>query len=130
MLVDSDVLIWHLRGLPQATLRLDALSRLTISAVTYFEILQGMRNRAELIAVQKSLASRSAEQLPLTPAITARATDILERLSLSHGLGMGDALIAATALEHGLTLLTANVKHFSAIDGLTLERFDPALPVR
>lgn len=126
MLVDSDVLIWHLRGLPQATRRLDLLPRLTISAVTYFEILQGMRNRAELIAVQKSLTLRNTEQLLITSAITLRAKSILERLALSHGLGMGDALIAATALEHGLPLLTANVKHFSAIDGLTLERFDPA----
>lgn len=89
-----------------------------------------MRNRAELIAVQKSLALRGAEQLPLTPAITVRAKEILESLSLSHGLGMGDALIAATALEHGLTLLTANIRHFSAIDGLTLEKFDPAASPR
>ena len=35
MLVDTDVLIWHLRGLAQATLRLDAIPKLTISAITY-----------------------------------------------------------------------------------------------
>ena len=33
----------------------------------------------------------------------------MESLALSHGLQMGDALIAATALEHGLPVLTANV---------------------
>ena len=33
MLVDTDVLIWHLRGYAQATLRLDQLDALTISAV-------------------------------------------------------------------------------------------------
>lgn len=37
---------------------------------------------------------------------------------------MGDALIAATALEHRLTVLTANIKHFAAIDGLVVERFE------
>ena len=52
MLVDTDVLIWHLRGLPKATRKLDALDRLTISAVTYLELLQGFRNRAEMVAVQ------------------------------------------------------------------------------
>jgi predicted nucleic acid-binding protein len=44
MLVDTDVLIWHLRGLPNATQRLDQLSNLTISAITYLELLQGMGN--------------------------------------------------------------------------------------
>ena len=127
MLVDSDVLIWHLRGLPQAKTRLDALPALAIFAVTYFEILQGVRSRAELVAVQKSLALRGTTRLPLTPAITERAATLMETLTLSNGLGMGDALIAATALESGLTLLTGNVKHFSAINGLALERFDPAI---
>ena len=37
------------------------------------ELLQGMRNRTELMALQKSLALRKAERLPLTPAITERA---------------------------------------------------------
>lgn len=126
MLVDTDVMIWHLRGLPRATQRLDRLPHLTISAITWLELLQGMRNRSELLAVQKSLALRNTEQLPVTPAITVRAVAIMENLALSHGLGMGDALIAATALEHGLPLLTANVKHFAPIEGLMVERFDPA----
>jgi predicted nucleic acid-binding protein len=49
----------------------------------------------------------------------------MESLTLSHGLQMGDALIAATALEHGLPVLTANVKHFGAVAGLTVEAFAP-----
>lgn len=125
MLVDTDVLIWHLRGLPKATRKLDALDRLTISAVTYLELLQGFRNRAEMMAVQKSLAMRSTNRLPLTPPVTERAIGLMETLTLSHGLQLGDALIAATALEHGLTVLTANIKHFSAIEGLAIEVFVP-----
>ena len=125
VLVDSDVLIWHLRGLPHATQRLDRLPHLIISAITWLELLQGMRSRAELQAVQKSLAMRNTEQLLVTPEITLRAVALMERLSLSHSLGMGDALIAATALEHGLPLLTANFKHFGPVDGLKVERFEP-----
>lgn len=125
MLVDTDVLIWHLRGYPKATQRLDQLDKLTISAVTWLELLQGMRNRAELVAVQKSLAQRKAERLPITPTITERAIALMESLALSHGMQMGDALIAATALEHNLTVLTANAKHFGSVDGLKIERFEP-----
>jgi predicted nucleic acid-binding protein len=38
---------------------------------------------------------------------------------------MGDALVAATALDHGLPVLTADVKHFGAFDGLKIEAFVP-----
>jgi len=123
MLVDTDVLIWHLRGLPRATQRLNQLPNLTISAITYLELLQGIRNQAEMIAVQKSLELRHTQRLPITPAITQRAIDLMQRLVLSHGLQLGDALIAATALEHNLALLTANTKHFTSIDKLSVEAF-------
>jgi predicted nucleic acid-binding protein len=125
MLVDTDVLIWHLRGYPQATRRLDELGALTLSAISWLEVLQGMRNKAELLAVKKMLDKRSARLLPVTEAITLRATELMESLTLSHGLQMGDALIAATALDHGLPVLTANVKHFSAVEGLKVEAFLP-----
>ena len=123
MLVDTDVLIWHLRGYPQATRRLDQLGALTISATSYLEVLQGLRNKAELTAVQKMMLKRQATMLPLTEAITRRAVVLMESLTLSHGVQMGDALIAATALEHGLPVLTANIKHFGAVDGLHVEAF-------
>ncbi len=125
MLVDTDVLIWHLRGYPQATRRLDELDALTLSAVSYLEVLQGMRNKAELVAVKKMLQHRAATLLPLSEAITQRAIELMESLTLSHGLQMGDALIAATAIEHQLPVLTANVKHFGAVAGLTVEAFVP-----
>jgi predicted nucleic acid-binding protein len=123
MLVDTDVLIWHLRGYPQATRRLDQLNPLTISAVSYLEVLQGMRNKAEFQAVQKMLQRRQAVTLPITEAITGRAIELMQTMALSHGLQIGDALIAATALEHAMPLLTGNVRHFAAIPSLLIEGF-------
>lgn len=123
MLVDTDVLIWHLRGNPRAARRLDDLTALTISAVSYLELLQGMRNRAEMVAVQKMLQQRRAVILPLTESITGKATGLMETMTLSHGLQMGDALIAATALEHDIPLLTGNVKHFAPIVSLQITGF-------
>lgn len=55
---------------------------------------------------------RAATLLPVSKAITQRAIDLSESLTLSHGLQMGDALIAATAIEHQLPVLTANVSTF------------------
>ena len=71
------------------------------------------------------LDKRSARLLPVTEAITLRATGLMESLTLSHGLQMGAALIAATAIEHQLSVLTANVKHFGAVQGLGVEVFVP-----
>lgn len=84
-----------------------------------------MRNKTELLAVKNMLERRSARLLPITETITLRATELMESLTLSHGLQMGDALIAATAIEHQLPLFTANVKHFSAVATLTVEAFVP-----
>lgn len=122
-LVDTDVLIWHLRGYAQAAQALDRLPQLTLSAMSHLELLQGMRNKAEMTAVQQMFTKRHASILPLTPAITQRATELMTSLSLSHGLQAGDALIAATALEHQLRLFTGNTKHFAPIEGLEIETF-------
>ncbi len=48
---------------------------------------------------------------------------LLEGHPLSDGLQLGDALIAATAMAHGLTLLSGNLKLFSKVPGLHLEVF-------
>ena len=71
------------------------------------------------------LVRRNAIILPLTETISQRAITLMESLTLSHGLQMGDALIAATALEHQLSILTGNVKHFSAVEGLQFDAFVP-----
>lgn len=125
MLVDTDVLIWYLRGVSTAKQRLDRLSNLTLSAITWLELLQGCRSRNEMLAMQQSFEMRNAKRLPLTPSITDRATGLMESFTLSHGLQLGDALIAATSLEHGLTVLTGNIKHFGPLPGITIEHFEP-----
>ena len=100
MLVDTDMLIWHLRGYGQATRRLDAFDSLTISAISYLEVLQGTRDKAEFAAVQAMLQRRRAVLLPVNEAVTLRAIAMMESLPLSHGLQSGDALIAATTFRH------------------------------
>lgn len=50
---------------------------------------------------------------------------LIDTHALSHGLQLDDALIAATALELGRVVLTANAKHFSPTEGLRIETFVP-----
>jgi predicted nucleic acid-binding protein len=50
---------------------------------------------------------------------------LIDRLALSHGMRLADALIGATAIEHKATLITANVKHFGAVTELDFEALEP-----
>jgi predicted nucleic acid-binding protein len=123
VLVDSDVLIWMLRGNPIALACMQGLSDWHISAVSYMELAQGCRNKAELKAMQKAFKSASSDVLPITSAISDMACQLVEAHALSHSLYMADALIAATAISYSLPLLTSNDKHFTAVTGLVVEVF-------
>ena len=61
----------------------------------------------------------------LPQTIGQQAVVYMEEYALSAGLGPVDSLIAATAIEGGLELATANRKHFVAIPGLRLQVFHP-----
>ena len=125
MLIDSDVLVWLTRGHPGAAARLRLIHSWRISVVTYIELAQGCRNKAELERLKKGLAQQGTRILPVTEAISEQAARLIDQHTLASGLQLGDALIAATALEHHLPLLTGNTKHFAPIPELTIESFVP-----
>jgi predicted nucleic acid-binding protein len=125
VLIDTDVLIWMTRGHAGAAAKLQTMMPWRISAVTYMELVQGCRNKDELMRIKKGLAMCQTEIFPVSAAVSDRAMQLIDTYALSHSLQLGDALIAATALEHGFTVLTANTKHFSPIDGLRIEAFAP-----
>ncbi len=125
VLVDSDVLIWYARGHARAIEAVNNTPNWHISAVTYMELMQGCHNKAELKAIQKAFKGGESDVLPITQAISNAASALVEKYALSHSLFLADALIAATTLEHGLPLLTANGKHFLAIKKLEVQLFKP-----
>ncbi|GAB4506927.1 MAG: type II toxin-antitoxin system VapC family toxin [Sulfuricaulis sp.] len=125
MLIDTDVIIWHMRGNLRATKVLDRLQDPAISAVTYMELVQGMSNKRELKTLRETLSGRGIEILPINEGISHKAMFLVEQHFHSHSLRLADALIGATAIEHGQTLLTANTKHYGVIKELTLEQFRP-----
>ena len=86
---------------------------------------QGCRDKAELARLKKGLAARNTDVLQVTPAISERAAELVDSLALSHGMRLADALIGATAIVHGATLMTANTRHFEAVQNLVIEAFVP-----
>ncbi len=120
ILVDSDVLIAHLRGHQAArdwllAARQDA-GPLAISAVSVTEVAGGMRS-AERRQVSRLLSS--LRTFPMTEQIGWRAADLMRTYRRSHqGIGLGDYLIAATAEVEGLDLATLNVRHFPMVKAL------------
>jgi predicted nucleic acid-binding protein len=125
MLIDTDVLIWFMRGNPRAADALDRLDEFSISAVTYMELVQGMRNKRELQAMRQTLSQWQCPILPIDGAISNQAMFYVEQHFHKSSLRLADALIGATAIIHGLPLLTANVRHYKMLSELTLRQFKP-----
>ena len=125
MIFDTDILVWHFRGNPEAAALVDAADSREISIVSYMELVRGARNRDELRTTKSFLRESGFRVLPLTENIGHRAAMYMEQYGLRVALSVPDALIAATALENSLALTTGNVKHFSVIEGLDLRPFAP-----
>lgn len=114
ILIDSDVLIAHLRGVPAAKewllrARRDT-GRLAMSAVSVTEVAGGMQPR-ETRQVTRLLAS--LDVFPVSVHVAWKASELMRTYRRSHsGIGLGDYLIAATAVTEGLELATLNLRHF------------------
>ena len=87
-----------------------------IDATIYIECLQGSKSNQEKRIVKKVIDNFPL--LPITPKTSERAIELIDDYSNSHGLLLADALIAATALENDLTVVTYNTSDFKFIDGL------------
>ena len=125
MLIDTDVMIWYMRGNDKAAVILENLTNIMLSAVTYMELVQGMRNKAELSSLEATLSTWNATIVPINEDISNHASILVKQYFHSHSVSLADALVAATALQYQLPLLTANDKHYKMIADLKLEIFRP-----
>ena len=125
MLFDTDVLIWAERGDVKAIDLVSDAAERAVSILTYMELLQGAKNQAEARTIKNFLAEGVFRIFPLTENIGHRAAVYIEEYALSHGLRAGDAIIAATAAEHGLVLCTGNATHLNPIKDLNTKVFKP-----
>jgi len=125
VLFDTDVLISLFRGNPKAARLVDATPERSISIATYIELVQGARSRQELRQIKDFLSDAAFQVIPLTDGIGHRASIYVEEYGLGTALGVADALIAATAVEHNQPLCTGNHRHYSLIKELATKPFRP-----
>lgn len=93
-------------------------NHLAVNPITQAELYFGALNRAELIKIKKHLSLLTI--IPFDLSVSIKFVQIMETYSLSHKLGIPDALIAATALAHNLELYTLDTKDFHFISGLRI----------
>jgi tRNA(fMet)-specific endonuclease VapC len=124
-LVDSDWVADGLKGHTRAVQLLTQLAPhgLAISLITYGEIYEGIYYGRDPRAAEQVFRRflRQVSVLPLNKLIMKRFATVRGQLRQQGQLvSDDDLLIAATALYHGLTLVTRNIRHFSRIPGLAL----------
>lgn len=129
MIVDTDILIWHFRGDETARHFLAGVPfpERTVSALTVMELLQGCRDQREARDTAAFVSENLAAVLYPDERISRRAIRLLELHALRAGLRVVDALIAATALEAGAALATANVRHYRGIASLSVVTSRPGM---
>ena len=125
MIIDTDVLIWFFRGNIRALDEIRKALPFSISCISQMELLQGARNKKEQDAIIKQLNVWNTEILNINEQISERAMLLIKDFSLSHGITIADAFIAATALERNETLYSANTKHFDFVPRITTRKFNP-----
>ena len=112
-LLDTNILILHLRDHPDITASLTRWSEtsvLYISTVTRAEVLAGMRPHEESRTME---LLESLTSIVVDEAVADQAgRSIYQYARQGIQISFPDALIAATALQHDLTLVTTNIKHF------------------
>ena len=125
LLVDTDILIWYMKGNEKAFRLIENNKNFQISVVTYIEIVQGMRNKEELKSFRKFLKSCNSQFIYINEEISTKAMFYVEQYYLSHSIQLADALIAATAVSHGLPITTGNYKHYKVIKEIQINKFRP-----
>lgn len=125
MIYDTDIFIWIQQGNKKAASLVNKDNERFLSIQTYMELLQCAGNKKQHKITKEFLNSYNFTVLPLSENIGHRASIYVEEYSLSNGIRSGDAIIAATAIENGMKLVSSNHKHFKPIEDLNLKVFKP-----
>ena len=117
-LLDTDVLVDFFRGQEQAVAFLRAQSsRILLSSIVVAELYAGVKGEAEQAALDRFVSLFRV--VPVSAQI-AKAAGLYKRdYGRSHGVGLADAVLAATVEAEDAELKTLNIKHYPMIKGLS-----------
>ncbi len=117
LLFDTDVLIEYLRGKDEAKLYIDSIQDIIyMSSITMAELYAGVRKGAESRRLE--IFIETFEVISLNSTIAKIGGLYRNQYNPSHGIGLADALIAATAKEIDAQVITFNIKHFPMLDNV------------
>jgi predicted nucleic acid-binding protein len=118
ILLDTDVLVDFFRGHPKAVDFMNNHSdHIIISAIVVAELFAGAKGDAELSALEEFVSIFRVA--PVNVEIAKAGGLYRSKFGKSHGVGLADAILAATAEAENAELKTLNIKHYPMLKGLT-----------
>jgi predicted nucleic acid-binding protein len=122
VLLDSDVLVDFLRGYSQGVIFVTAhVDRIILSSIVVAELYAGVKGDDEQTALDQFVSLFRI--VPVTTEIAKIGGLYKRQYGGSHGVGLADAIIAASAKVENASLKTLNLKHYPMVEGLV-----PAYP--
>ncbi len=116
--IDSDILIWHLRGEPKSLKLLKKLRE-----KEKYELWTGALQRAEVVFFMRPEEERDTllflsqfKTASVDQTIVDSAGSLYRKWHPTHGIDINDALLAATVIKTGGRLYTLNKKHYPMSD--------------
>ena len=116
-LVDTDVIVDFLKGVGQAVEFVERNAhQMALSVIVLSELYAGARNEGDLAMLDEFLGLFPVH--PVTTEIGRRGGLLKKEYSKTHGMGLADALVAATAEQEGMEIKTLNTRHYPMVRAL------------
>lgn len=117
ILLDTDVLVDFFRGHSKALAFVNAQSdRIILSSIVVAELYAGVKGDAEQVALEDFISLFRV--IPVDAKIAKTGGLYKRDYAKSHGVGLADAILAATAEAENAELKTLNTKHYPMFKGL------------
>jgi len=118
ILLDTDILVDFFRGHVKAVAFInDTSDRIILSAIVVAELFAGVKGSAEQGTLEEFVSLFRV--VPVSAEIAKAGGLYKSKFGKSHGVGLADAILAATVEAENAELKTLNTKHYPMLKGLT-----------